>query len=286
MAEIELPAGTIEYQDTGAGPVVVLVPGLAMDGSLYRDVVADLGRDHRCIVPTLPLGSHRKPMHPDADLSPRGIGRLEADFLDALDLHDVTLVGNDSGLFQFTAAEHPQRIARLVITACEAFENFPPGLPGKNLVLAAKLPGGLTLAVNGLRVPVMRRSPIAFGWMVKRRIPDDIMRSWLAPLLKNRAARNDLRRYLRAARKGDMMAAAAGLRSFDRPTLVVWGKDDRVMPPEHGRRFADLIPGAELVELDDCRTLIPLDRPDTLAEHIRAFVATGAAASARTGGAR
>jgi pimeloyl-ACP methyl ester carboxylesterase len=284
MPEIELPAGTIDYEDTGGdGPVVVLVPGLAMDGTLYRDVVADLGSDHRCVIPTLPLGSHRHTMLADADLSPRGIGRLEADFIEALDLRDVTLVGNDSGLFQFTAAEHPERIARLVITACEAFENFPPGLPGKNLWLAARLPGGLAIAAGSLRIPVMRRSPLTFGSMSRRPIPRDIMDGWLGPLISRKESRGDLRRYLRSAKKGDMMAAADGLRSFDRPVMIVWGKNDRMMPPAHGRRFAELIPGAHLVELDDCRTLIPIDQPAALAEHLRAFVATGAPAALTNG---
>jgi pimeloyl-ACP methyl ester carboxylesterase len=132
MAEIELSAGTIEYEDTGGNgvvPTVVLLHGLAMDGSLWRHVVRELRDDFRCVVPTLPLGGHRRPMHPDADLSPRGIGRLEAEFLARLDLRDVTLVGNDSGLFQFTAGAHPERIARLVITSCEALETSRPACP-------------------------------------------------------------------------------------------------------------------------------------------------------------
>src|SRR5215204_4956420 len=111
MPELELSAGIIEYEDTGgSGPVVVLLHGLAMDGSLWRHVVRDLRADHRCIVPTLPLGGHRQAMRTDADLSPAGIGRLEAELL-----------------------ERPERIAGLVITSCEAFENFPPGLPGRAL---------------------------------------------------------------------------------------------------------------------------------------------------------
>jgi pimeloyl-ACP methyl ester carboxylesterase len=119
MHENELSAGNIEYEDTGgSGPVVVLLHGLAIDGSLWRNVVHDLRTDHRCLVPAQPLGGHRHPMRADADLSPQGIARLEVEFLESLDLRDVTLVGNDSGLFLSTAGEHPERIARLVITSC------------------------------------------------------------------------------------------------------------------------------------------------------------------------
>src|SRR5258708_15272116 len=98
MPAIELPAGTIEYEDTGGGgPTIVLIHGLLMDGSLWRDVISDLRSDHRCIAPTLPLGAHRKPMRADADLTMRGQTRLLGDLLAGLDLADVVLVASDWG---------------------------------------------------------------------------------------------------------------------------------------------------------------------------------------------
>lgn len=222
MQEIELSAGIIEYEDTGgSGPIVVLLHGLAMDGSLWRHVVRELHEDYRCIVPTLPLGGHRQPMRADADLSPQGIGRLEAEFLERLDLHNVTLVGNDSGLFQIAAGEHPERIARLVITSCEAFENFPPGLPGRTVAFAARLPGGLNALVQPLRLRVLRRLPFAFGWMAKQPIPHAVTDVWLHPLLTQREIRRDLIKYVRSSNKGGMLVAAEGLRSFDAPALVI-----------------------------------------------------------------
>ena len=273
MPVIELSAGTIEYDDTGGdGPVVFLMPGLAMDASLWRHVVRELRGDFRCIVPTLPLGGHRLPMRPGADLSPRGIGRLEAEFIERLDLHHVTLVGNDSGLFQFAAAEHPERIARLVITSCEALENFPPGLPGRALGLAVKLPGGLNAMIQPMRLRALRRLPVAWGWMAKRPIPHAVTDAWVHPLFTQRAIRRDLEKYLRASTKGAMLAAAAGLRAFDRPALVVWAAEDRVMPPAHGRRLAALLPYARLIELSDTYTLIPEDQPEALARAIRHFI--------------
>jgi pimeloyl-ACP methyl ester carboxylesterase len=272
MPEVELRAGTIEYHDTGGdGPVVVLLHGLAMDGSLWRHVVRELGGNHRLVVPTLPLGGHRRAMRPDADLSPRGIATLEAEFLEALDLRQVTLVGNDSGLFLLAAAQHPERIARLVITSCEAFDNFPPGLPGRAVALAGRLPGGLNALVQPLRVRALRRLPTVWGWMAKRPIPDAVTDAWLRPLLTQREIRRDLAKHLRAAAKdpGVMVAAAEGLRGFDRPALVVWAAEDRVMPPEHGRRLVELLPHAQLLEVADSYTLIPEDQPGQLARAIR-----------------
>src|SRR5438270_2548342 len=130
MPQIELSAGTIDYHDTGAGPVIVALHGLLMDASLWDATVAGLSADHRCVVPTLPLGAHRRPMRAGADLSLRGIARLVGEFLDRLDLHDVTLVGNDTGgaLVQLLIAEGAGRVARVVLVSCDAFDNFPPGL--------------------------------------------------------------------------------------------------------------------------------------------------------------
>jgi pimeloyl-ACP methyl ester carboxylesterase len=273
MQEIELSAGTIEYEDTGgSGPIVVLLHGLVMDGSVWRHVVRELRADHRCVVPTMPFGGHRRPMRADADLSLRSLARLEAEFLEALDLRDVTLVGNDLGLFQVTAGEYPERIARLVITSCEAFENIPPGLPGHTLAFAAKLPGGLNALAQPMRLRALRRLPLALGWMAKRPIPHEITDAWLRPLLTQRKIRRDLLKYLHNYNKGDLLAAAERLRSFDRPALVVWAAEDRVMPPAHGRRLAALLPHARLVEITDSYTLIPEDQPGELVRAIRQFV--------------
>jgi pimeloyl-ACP methyl ester carboxylesterase len=274
VREVELSAGTIEYEDTGGdGPVLVLLHGLAQNGSVWRKVVADLRADHRCVVPTLPLGGHRRPMLPNADLSMRALSRLVAEFMENLDLRAVTLVENDWGGAHLLVTERGgERLARLVLTSCEAFENYPPGLPGRAVGLAAKVPGGLNAMVQPLRLRPLRRLPVAFGWMSKRPVPDEVMDGWLRPLLTQSEIRRDLLKYLRAVDRRDTLEAAERLRSFHRPALVVWAKEDRVMPPEHGRRLAELLPRGRLVEIPDSYTLIPEDRPQELARLIRQFV--------------
>ena len=273
MQKIELSAGIIEYEDTGgSGPILVLLHGLLMDGSVWRQVIRDLRTDYRCVVPTLPVGSHRQPMRADADLSVNGLAKLQAEFLEALDLREVTLVGNDLGLFQITAGLYPERLARLVITSCESFENFPPGLPGRVVTFAARLPGGLNALAQPMRLRALRRLPVAYGWLAKRPIPHVVTDAWLHPILTQREIRRDLTKYLRASKKGDMLAAAELLRGFDRPSLVVWATDDRVMPLEHGRRLAEMLPHGQLVEIADSSTLIPLDQPGKLARVIRQFI--------------
>ncbi len=273
MQEIELSAGIIEYEDTGgSGPIVVLLHGLAMDGSVWRKVVQELREGHRCVIPTMPLGSHRRPMREDADLSPHGIAKLQAEFLEALDLREVTLVGNDSGIFQITAGLYPERIARLVLTPCEAFENFPPGLPGRTAEVGIKMPGGTFLLAQSLRLHALRRLPFTFGWMAKRPIPNEIFDAWFRPLQTQRGVRRDLAKFVHTLDKGDMLAAAERLRRFDRPALVVWAPEDRVNPREYGRRFAELLPNGRLIEIADSYLLIPEDQPGELARAIRQFI--------------
>ena len=275
MQEIELSGGTIEYEDTGGdGPVLVLLHGVAMDGSLWRNVVAELRSDHRCVVPTIPLGAHRRPMRPDADLSILAIVRLVAEFLEKLDLRGVTLVGNDWGGAQLLVSEGlDERVGRLVLASCEAFDNYPPGIPGRALAQAARIPGGLYLAFQSLRLRSLRRLPTTWGWMSKNPVPDQVMDEWFRPLQTQREVRRDLRKYATSIPpKKVLLEWAERLRSFDRPALVMWAEEDRVMPREHGRRLAELFPRGQLVEIPDSYTLIPEDQPGELARAIRGFV--------------
>jgi pimeloyl-ACP methyl ester carboxylesterase len=277
--QIELSAGTIDYEDTGGdGPVVVLLGGLMMDASLWEQVIASLP-GHRCVAPTLPLGAHRHAMHPDADLSPQGLARLVTELLERLDLEDVTLVGNDTGgaLVQLLAGDGAPRVGRIVLVSCDAFDNFPPGLTGRTLVRSGKLPPALFgLFMQQLRLRPFRRLPLAFGWLTLR--GDATTAGWIQPVLHQPEIRRDTVRVLRAiaAERDLLVHAAERLPGFERPALVVWASRDRVMPPEHGRRLAELLPDGRLVEVPDSYTLIPLDQPDRLAEAIAQFVSASA----------
>ncbi|MEA2315358.1 MAG: hypothetical protein QOI03_2050 [Solirubrobacteraceae bacterium] len=283
MPQLELSVGVIDYEDTGGeGPVLVLLGGLAMDGSVWDPLVEDLRLDHRCIVPTLPLGAHRRPMRRDADLTLAGFGRILAELLERLDLRAVTLVQNDHAAALVLAGENPERVARLVISSCEAFENYPPGLPGKNMRVTALLPGGIFLAMNALRLRALRRTPIAFGWMAKRPLPDELLDRWLRPLQTQKGVRRDLRKYAISARRRQMVEVCERLRAFTRPALVVWTPEDRVQRPEHGRRLAELLPDARLIEIRDSYTLIMRDQPQAFASAIREFVRDTASAASPT----
>jgi pimeloyl-ACP methyl ester carboxylesterase len=277
VPEIELSTGIIDYEDTGgAGPPIVLLHGLLMDATLWDDVVTELVPDHRCVVPTLPLGAHRHTVSEAADLSLRRVAAVVTELLTRLDLSDVTLVGNDTGgaLVQFAVGIDAGRIGAIVLASCDAFDNFPPGLTGKTLVATSHLPTPLFGAfMQQLRIRPVRRLPIAFGWLTRR--GDAATKRWVRALLASPAIRRDARRLLRGAAKEAhaLHDASEALANFDRPALVVWASEDRVMPPDHGRRLASVLPNGELVEIADSDTLLPLDQPAALADAIRTFVA-------------
>src|ERR1700722_17572608 len=146
-----------------------------MDATLWRPVVERMSSHYRCVVPILPLGGHRRAMNHDADLSLPGIADLLAEFIERLDLREVTLVGIDWGGVQLTAVRHPERLAALVLLPQEAFDNIPPGLPGFFAGVAGRAPGGVFAVAQTLRVPFMARLPMTFGWMAKRPIPKDVL---------------------------------------------------------------------------------------------------------------
>jgi pimeloyl-ACP methyl ester carboxylesterase len=274
---VELNQGTIEYREQGSGEVVVFVHGLLVDGRLWRDVVPALAATHRCVVPDWPLGSHRVPLKQGADRSPRGIAHLIADFLDELDLQRVTILANDTGgaISQILAAERPERLRALVLTNCDCLENFLPPLL-RPLQWLAHVPGAYALLAQTARSATVRRSPLGFGMLSHKPLPDELTADWLAPLLQ-RDVRADVLATLKAIDKRDTLDAAQRLGEHPLPTLLAWAPDDLMFSLRFAERLAAMIPGARLEQIADSRAFVPQDQPERLAELIAAFVAEQAA---------
>jgi len=157
----------------------------------------------------------------------RGIASIVAEFIERLDLRDVTVVGNDTGgaLVQLLACVPNSRIGRIALVSCDAFDNFPPGLTGKTLVLTGKLPPALLgVFIQQMRIRAMRRLPIAFGWLTLTKTGDAATARWMRPVLTRRDIRRDAVRVLRgiAADRRLLLEAADCLSSYARPALVVW----------------------------------------------------------------
>lgn len=280
MPEIDLSSGTIRYHDSGDGPPILFVHGLLVNSSLWRNVIAALDGRFRCLAPDLPLGAHPYPMHADADLSPRGVARLIAEFVDALDIDGVTVVANDTGgaVTQLLLAEGCPRVARVVLTPCDSFDNF---LPRSIRILqhVPRVPGLLAAGAQLLRFGVVQR--MSFATLAKRPIPPEIVAGWVTPGIIDRGVRRDVGTFLRAIDHHDTLAAAEVLRTFPKPVLVLWPRKAPFFPFSHAQRWVELLPDAHLVEVPDTYTFVSEDQPEFTAEAIATFVTAGHRAEQR-----
>jgi pimeloyl-ACP methyl ester carboxylesterase len=253
---------------TGEGPAVVLVHGLLVNANLWRRVVPLLEGRTRVTL-DLPLGSHLEAMPRDADLSPPAVADLIADAIAALELEDATIVGNDTGgaLTQILATRRPERIGRVVLTSCDAFDNFPPRL-FRWVLAPARIPGAIPIAMGGLRVPALRRLPFGYGWLSNEAPEREAEDSYVLPVLTRGDVRRDLRKVLAGLDSRHTLDAAAKLTGFDKPVLIAWSAKDRFFPLAHAERLARLIPDARLEWIEGARTFSPEDAPERLAELI------------------
>lgn len=286
VREVELAQGRVRYRDTaplGGAQTVVFVHGVLVNGDLWRGVVPRLSERYRCVTPDLPLGSHDVPMRDDADLTPPGIARLLADLLAALDLDDVVIVANDSGgaFAQLLVTGHPQRVGRLVLAACDAFDHFPPPAVRPYVRALAGVPGAVWLSAQLLRTRAAQRVLCLPLGVTSALPPHDIAESWFAPSRRSSGVRRDLLKVIRGVDARYTLDAAERLRGFDRPTLLAWNSDDRLFPLAHAERLAALLPDARVRVIPGTRALVPEDQPDLLADAILSFLAATAGAPGR-----
>jgi pimeloyl-ACP methyl ester carboxylesterase len=270
--EIGLPAGTIRYREAGEGKPVVFVHGYLVDGRLWDGVVDSLSDRFRCLAPDWPIGAQQVAMSPDADLTPYGIAATIESFLEALNLNDVTIVGNDSGgaMSQVLVTRHPERIGRLVLTNCDTHENFPPGI-FKAMPPIAALPGGMAMLAAPFRIGALARA--AFKPFSKKPIPPELVASWMAPALHDPGVKRDAKKVTAGMNKRYTLEAAEKLRGSELPILLTWAPGDRFFPIRYAERLAADTPNARVVEIPDSSTFVPLDQPQRLADEIASFVA-------------
>lgn len=277
MPEMTLPQGTVRYAEQGPvdGPPVVFVHGFLGNGSLWRAAAGDLAaRGYRTLAPDWPLGAHTVALAPGADLTPRGIARLIAGFLEALGLDDVTLVGNDSGgaLCQFVLDTDPARVGRVVLTNCDAIDTFPPK-PFHLILKAARHPALFRALMEPTRIAAVRHSPLGFGMLAHRPLDPAQSREWVMPYLTDAGVRRDAAAFCRGVDPRELAGIATRLRRFDGPALLCWGSADRFFTIELGRRLEACFANAHLVEIPDASTFVQLDQPARLAAEIAAFAA-------------
>jgi len=267
--ELQLEGGAITYFERGEGPVVVFVHGALVNANLWRKVVARLSATARCVSLDLPLGGHLKPLGRDADLSPLGLATLVADAIEKLGLENVTLVGNDTGgaLCQLVVAHRPERVGALVLTSCDAFENFPPAAV-KPMKAMLRLPGAMAVTLGPLRIAGLRRRAATVMRLTKRPIPPEVSDANSLPALKDRAVRRDARRVLLGMNKRYTLEAAERFGDFDKPVLIAWSQEDKFFSGKYAKRLAEAFPNARLEWIEDAYTFSPEDQPERLAQLI------------------
>ncbi|HEV2451710.1 MAG TPA: alpha/beta hydrolase [Streptosporangiaceae bacterium] len=279
MPVIDLPIGPVEYRVVGPGaagaPVAVFVHGFLVNATLWDPVAEKLAADGiRCILPDWPLGAHRRPVRQDADLSPVAVAGAVTDLLSALDLHDVALAGSDTGgaLCQLALRGDTHRVRGLVLTNCDAFEQFPPRFFVPLFTLARSRSAVWTVAQQN-RLRAVRHSPLAFGPLLNRPRSASLTRGWIQPVLDSAAIRRDVTRFARGMRRSELIDAATWLGQFEGPVRLVWGARDKHFTIGLGRRLAAAFRRAQLDEVADATTFVSIDRPDAVVNAIRDVLA-------------
>jgi pimeloyl-ACP methyl ester carboxylesterase len=273
MPQAKLQRATIEYRELGPAdsshPPILFVHGILVDHKLWLKVAEELARNgFRCILPDWPLGSHTVPVDQGVELTPATVAEMIDEFIGALDLHDVTLVGNDTGggLCQLLIDAHPDSVGRLVLTNCDAFDKFPP-FPFTVVFAMMRGPRSIGLLSKLMKVAALRRSPLGYGLLLR---PEDdaLTASWVEPMSTDRRIAQNLATMLRGVGAMDLTDVATRLPRFAKPVTIVWGMADRSFTPSLGRRLAALFPNATMVEVPGARTFVALDAPQAVVDAI------------------
>ena len=277
FAVADLPQGRLAYRAAGPAassrPPVVFVHGILVDARLWEPVADRLAAEGiRSYAPTLPLGAHPWPVNPGADLSPAGVAQLVRDFIAALGLSDVTIVGNDTGgaICQVLLGGDTSRVGAAVLTNCDALGTFPPRKFAP-LFRALRHPALVACMVPALKSERIRRGPLAFGPLSARPLDPDLTASWLEPLSRP-AIRRDLAEFARHVHPRVLLDAASRFGEFAGPVRLVWGDGDPFFTVGLGRQLSEAFPQASLTTVPGGRTFLPLDHPDEVAAEITSAV--------------
>jgi pimeloyl-ACP methyl ester carboxylesterase len=260
---VQTASGHISYTEEGTGPVALFVHGVLLNGHLWRHQLADLSDIRRCIAVDL-LAHGDTEIAPDQDVSVTANAKMLKEVLDALNIDQVDLVGNDSGggIAQIFAALYPERVRSLTLTDCDTHDNWPPEAFKPFLAMAAA--GGLRRTLDAmLSDKSVYRSPQALGpaYEHPEQLSDDSIEKYLRPLVRTEQRTRDLQRFLAAFDNKHTLAIEARLKTLKAPTLIVWGTDDVYFDVKWSRWLADNIPGTRRrVELKGARIFFPEER--------------------------
>jgi pimeloyl-ACP methyl ester carboxylesterase len=282
QCKVDTPSGSISYVEHGDGPVALFVHGVLLNGYLWRHQLAQLGKLRRCIAVDI-LAHGNTEISASQDVSVTANAHMLAQFLDALKVDQVDLVGNDSGggICQIFAALYPQRIRSLALTNCDAHDNWPPEAfkPFVAMVAAGGLPQTLNAMLTDKSV---YRSPQALGLAYERPedVADDTIETYLRPLTRSERRTHDVERFVNAFDCRHTVEIEGRLRLLQAPTLVAWGTDDIYFDLKWSHWLEKAIPGTKRrVEFKSGRIFFPEERSSEFNQELKAHWV----ASSRTG---
>jgi pimeloyl-ACP methyl ester carboxylesterase len=172
---------------------------------------------------------------------------------------------------QLAVARRPERIGKLVLTSCDAFEHFPPGF-FKYVFLPARVPALVPILFGALRFRAPRRLPIAYGWVTKRPMEREAEDSYVLPVLTRGEIRRDLARLLKGIDTDALVEAGNRLKEFDGPALIAWSRDDKLFPADLPERLDAALRDSRIEWIEDAYTFSAEDQPERVAEAIAGFV--------------
>ena len=270
---VRTSSGRISYAEQGTGPVALFVHGVLLNGYLWRHQLAELSDMRRCIAVDL-LAHGDTEITPDQDVSVTANAKMLKEFLDALKIDQVDLVGNDSGggITQILAALYPERVRSVTLTDCDTHDNWPPEAFKPFLAMAAA--GGLRATLGAMLADKNAyRSPQALGpaYEYPERLSDATIETYLRPFVRSEQRTQDLQRFLAAFDNQHTLAIEAQLRTLKAPTLIVWGTDDVYFDVKWSHWLAENIPGTQRrVEFKGARIFFPEERWEEFNKELRA----------------
>jgi pimeloyl-ACP methyl ester carboxylesterase len=262
---VETPSGHISYASAGSGPVALFVHGVLLNKHLWRHQLAGLSDIRRCLAVDLLVHGDTE-IRPEQDVSVTANARMLKEVLDALQVDQVDLVGNDSGggIAQIFAALYPEQVRSLTLTNCDTHDNWPPEAfkPFVEMVKA----GGLRDTLNAMLADkAIYRSPGALGPGYERPeiVTDEDIETYLRPLVRTEQRTRDVQRFVEAFDNKHTRAIEPQLRALRAPTLIAWATDDVYFPVKWAHWLAEAIPGAKPpVEFKGARLFFPEERAD------------------------
>jgi pimeloyl-ACP methyl ester carboxylesterase len=270
---IDTASGSIGYVERGSGPAALFVHGILLNGYLWRHQLAQLGDLRRCIAVDL-LAHGNTEISAEQDVSVSANAHMLAEFLDALQIDQVDLVGNDSGggICQIFAAFYPHRVRSLTLTNCDAHDNWPPEAFKPFVAMVAG--GGLPQTLNAmLSDKSVYRSPEALGAAYERPqdVSDDTINAYLAPHVRSAQRTRDLERFVNAFDCRHTVEIEKPLKRLKAPTLIVWGTDDIFFDVKWSHWLEQTIPGTKRrVDLESGRIFFPEERAGEFNEELKA----------------